>query len=283
MEGWVPNLNIARLAQSMSVSVNMFEMGLCAPPRQLHQRTEFCQEDVPSDHVRRIQKLEDELAKLQNQLHDQGNRICELASSNAKLKASCKTTDTACQTDPWLIEEKGAVPATAAVIKKDASCNAWRCASEVEDITTEDQTFVPRHIKTKKKRKPRKNRSRGARSRAKAAAALALLEAESAAPAPPLEDFPGPVAETVATLTFSPAETAPLVQATNDASIPVATAEDRRCTILPSESCLLGYVSPSTGVNMKHLFQGFHPPLVDPCRFSRWFKVVNLDLGIRHA
>jgi hypothetical protein len=175
MEAWVPNLSIGCLVQSVSMSVNMFGMNMCALPRNksstdpviqsprlLRQRAELSRECVPSDLVMRIRKLEDSLNVV-------AERISELTGSYAGLKASCKTADAASQTDPMPTkncEVSTAVPVT----KKDASCDASSDDPEIENVTNEEQTIVPQHTIPKKKRKPRKNRRRGARSRAKAAA-----------------------------------------------------------------------------------------------------------------
>jgi len=153
-------------------------------------------------------------------LRDQEDRISELESSNAKLKASCTTVDAASQTDPTPSQEYE-VPTAALDTKKDASCDAQSNNPEAEDnVTNEDQTSVPPYIKPKKKRKPRKNRSRGARSRAKAAAALALLEAETATSTLSTKDFPVPVTEAIATLILTESKVAALVLPTRDISVP---------------------------------------------------------------
>jgi hypothetical protein len=198
MEAWVPNLNIGRLFQNVSMSVNMFGMNMCASPCDNSptgpvQRTEISQECVSSDHERRIRELED---KLQTLLRNHGDRISELESSGARLKASCKTADAASQTDPEPTEEYDA-PTAAADVKKDAVCDALGNNSETKDVTDRDQTIVLQHAKLKKKRRPRKNRSRGAHSRAKAAAALALSDVETATSPPPTKDSAFPVTEAV--------------------------------------------------------------------------------------
>jgi hypothetical protein len=332
MEAWVPNLNIGRLFQNLSMSVNMFGMNMCASPCDNSptgpvQRTEISQECVSSNHERRIRELED---KLQTLLRNHGDRISELESSGARLKASCKTADAASQTDPVTTEEYDA-PTAAADVKKDAVCDALGNKSETKDVTDRDQTIVLQHAKLKKKRRPRKNRSRGARSRAKAAAALALSEVETATSPPPTKDSAFPVTEAIATSALEKAEVAALVLPTNDSSVPVAEAavlipptddspapeaedaaltkltedipvsvtevihksavdlgpatpaEDRRCVILPAKDHSFDHRLQPGGVNMKNLFQGFRPPLVDPCRLSRWFQVTKLDLRIQHV
>jgi hypothetical protein len=331
------------------MSVNMFGMNMCAspyenPPTGPVQRTEISQECVSSHHERRIRELED---KIQTLLRNHGDRVSELESSGARLKASCKTADAASQTDPVPTEEYDA-PTAAADVKKDAVCDALGNNSEAEDVTVKDQTVVLQHTKPKKKRKPRKNRSRGARSRAKAAAALALSEVETATSPPPTKDSAFPVTEAVATSALEEAEVAALVlptndspghvaQAagsvlpTNDSPVPVAEAaglilpiddspisvvevaastrltkgipvsvtevvhksavdaspatpaEDRRCVILPAKDHSVGHMLQPGEVNMKNLSQGFRPPLVDPCRLSRWFQVTKLDLRIQHV
>jgi hypothetical protein len=366
MEAWVPNLSIGRLSQNVSMSVNMFGMSMCAstcdnPPTGPVQRTEISQECVSSDHERRIRELED---KLQTLLRNHADRISELESSDARLKASCKTADAASQTDPVPTEEYDA-PTAAADVKKDAVCDALGNNSEAEEVTVKDQTVVLQHTKPKKKRKPRKNRSRGARSRAKAAAALALSGVETATSPPPTKDSAFPVTEAVATSALEEAEVATLVLSTKDFSVPVAEAtalvlptndspghvaeaaglvlptndspvpvaeaavlisptddspapeaedavltkltasipvlvtevvhkstvdvspatpaEDRRCVILPAKDHSADHRLQPGGVNMKNLFQGSRPPLVDPCRLSRWFQVTKLDLRKQHV
>jgi hypothetical protein len=363
MEAWVPNLNIGRLFQNVSMSVNMFGMNMCAspcdnPPTGPVQRTEISQECVSRGHERRIRELED---KLQTLLRNHGDRVSELESSGARSKASCKTADAASQTDPVPTEEYDA-PTAAADVKKDAVCDALGNNSETKDVTDRDQTIV---LKLKKKRRPRKNRSRGARSRAKAAAALALSDVETATSPPPTKDSAFPVTEAIATSALEKAEVAALVLPTNDSPVPVAEAaalvlsatdfsvpvaeagalvlptndspalvaeaavlilptddspapeaedaaltrltedipapvtevihksavdlgpatpaEDRRCVILPVKDHSFDHRLQPGGVNMKNLFQGFRPPLVDPCRLSRWFQVTKLDLRIQHV
>jgi hypothetical protein len=332
MEAWVPNLNIGRLFQNVSMSVNMFGMNMCASPCDNSptgpvRRTEISQECVSSHHERRIRELED---KLQTLLRNHGDRVSELESSGARLKASCKTADAASQTDPVPTEEYDA-PTAAADVKKDAVCDALGNNSEAEDVTVKDQTVVLQHTKPKKKRKPRKNRSRGARSRAKAAAALALSEVETATSPPPTKDSTFPVTKATATSALEEAEVAALVLPTNDSPVPVAEAaglilpiddspisvvevaastrltkgipvsvtevvhksavdvspatpaEDRRCVILPAKDHSVGHMLQPSEVNMKNLSQGFRPPLVDPCRLSRWFQVTKLDLRKQHV
>jgi len=366
MEAWVPNLNIGRLFQNVSMSVNMFGMNMRASPCDNSptgpvRRTEISQECVSSHHERRIRELED---KLQTLLRNHGDRVSELESSGARLKASCKTADAASQTDPVPTEEYDA-PTAAADVKKDAVCDALDNNSEAEDVTVKDQTVVLQHTKPKKKRKPRKNRSRGARSRAKAAAALALSEVETATSPPPTKDSTFPVTKATATSALEEAEVAALVLPTNDSPVPVAEAaglvlptndspvpvaeaaglvlltndspvpvveaavlilptddspapeaedaaltrltedipvsvtevihksavdlgpatpaEDRRCVILPVKDHSFDHRLQPGGVNMKNLFQGFRPPLVDPCRLSRWFQVTKLDLRKQHV
>jgi hypothetical protein len=292
MEAWVPNLTIGRLVQKVIMSANMFQQNMVGPscnssstrPAVQSQRAELSRECVPSDYVRRVVMLEDELAELRKQLHEQGNKISGLASSCAEQKASCKTADAASQTDPIPTVECEA-PAAAAVVMKDASCDAWSDRSKDEDVT-----LAPQHIDSKKKRKPRKNRSRGARSRAKAAALAkvnrdaSVPEAEAAASALPTPDPPALVTETVATSALLLAEAAALVLPTNNNSVPAAVTaeEDRRCVILPEKARSLDYMSQPITVNVKNLFQGFCPPLVDPYRLSRWFQVASPDFGMRH-
>jgi hypothetical protein len=129
---------------------------------------------VPSDLVMRIRKLEDSLNVV-------AERISELTSSYAGLKASCKTADAASQTDP-MPTKNCEVSAVVPVTKKDASCDASSDNPEIENVTNEEQTIVPQHTISKKKRKPRKNRSRGARSRAKAAALAKSTEMPNKVP-----------------------------------------------------------------------------------------------------
>jgi hypothetical protein len=349
MEAWVPNLNIGCLFQNVSMSVNMFGMNMCASPCDNSptgpvRRTEIGQECVSSDHERRIRELED---KLQTLLRNHGDRVSELESRGARLKASCKTADAASQTDPVPTEEYDA-PTAAADVRKDAVCDALGNNSEAKDVTDEDQTVVLQHTKLKKKRRPRKNRSRGARSRAKAAATLALFEVETATSPPPTKDSTFPVTEAIATSALKKAEVAALSLPMNDSPVPVAEAaalvlptnnypvpvvettslvlptndssisvvevvastsltkgipvsvtevihksavdlspatpaEDRRCVILHTKNHSFDHRLQPGGVNMKNLFQGFRPPLVDPCRLSRWFQVTKLDLRKQHV
>jgi hypothetical protein len=331
MESWVPNLNIGRLIQNKSMSVNMFGVNMLVPPCDSPPpRAEVSRECGPGELMRRVKRLEDALstaaesraaemetermevdrqfAKLRKQLRDQEDRISELESSNAKLKASCTTVDAASQTDPTPSQEYE-VPTAALDAKKDASCDAQSNNPEAEDnVTNEDQAGVLPHTKPKRKRKPRKNRSRGARSRAKAAAALALLEAETVTSTLSTKDSPVPDTEAIATLILTESKVAALVSPMRDISIPVVEvaalsrvteeipvpvtdvdqtsaadpgpatpAEDRRCVILPVKDHSSDHRLQPGGMYMKNLFQGFRPPLVDPCRLSRWFQVTKLD------
>jgi len=90
-------------------------------------RAEVSRECGPGELMRRVKRLEDALstaaesraaemetvrmevdrqfAKLRKQLRDQEDRISELESSNAKLKASCTTVDAVSQTDPTPSQE----------------------------------------------------------------------------------------------------------------------------------------------------------------------------------
>jgi len=268
--------------------------------------------------LRRVKRLEDALstaaesraaermevdrqfAKLRKQLRDQEDRISELESSNAKLKASCTTVDAASQTDPTPSQEYEA-PTAALDAKKDASCDAQSNNPEAEDnVTNEDQTGVLPHTKPKKKRKPRKNRSRGARSRAKAAAALALLEAETATSTLSTKDSPVPVTEAIATLILTESKVAASVSPMRDISIPVvevaalsrvteetpvpvtdvdqtsaadpgpaAPADDRRCIISPTVEHPFGHMPQPPGVNVKNFLQRLRP--------FRWVQTTKLD------
>jgi hypothetical protein len=323
MESWVPNLNIGRLIQNKSMSVNMFGVNMLVPPCDSPPpRAEVSRECGPSELMRRVKRLEDALstaaesraaevqtermeidrqfAKLRKQLRDQEDRISELESSNAKLKASCTTVDAASQTDPTPSQEYE-VPTAALDTKKDASCDAQSNNPEAEDnVTNEDQTSVPPYIKPKKKRKPRKNRSRGARSRAKAAAALALLEAETATSTLSTKDFPVPVTEAIATLILTESKVAALVLPTRDISVPAvevaalsrvteetpvsvtdvdqtsaadpgpeAPADDRRCIVSPTVEHPFGHMPQPPGVNVKNFLQRLRP--------FRWVQTTKLD------
>jgi hypothetical protein len=154
----------------------------------------------------------------------------------------------------------------------------------------------------------------------KAIATSALEEAEVAALVLPTNDSPGHVAEAaglVLSTNDSPvpvAEAAVLILLTDDSPAPEAEdaaltrltvdipvsvtevihksaidlgpatpAEDRRCVILPAKDHSFDHRLQPGGVNMKNLFQGFRPPLVDPCRLSRWFQVTKLDLRKQHV
>jgi hypothetical protein len=252
----VPNLNIGRLIQNKSMSVNMFGVNMfgvnmfvppCASPPP---RAEVSHECGPGELMRRVRRLEDALstaaesraaemetiqrnivaermevdrqfAKLRKQLRDQEDRISELESSNVKLKASCTTADAASQMDPTPSQDHE-IPTAALDVKKDASCDAQSNNPEAEDnVTNEDRAGVLPHTKPKRKRKPRKNRSRGARSRAKAAAALALLEAETPTSTLSSKDSPVPVTEAIATLILTESKVAALVLPSRDTPVPV--------------------------------------------------------------
>jgi hypothetical protein len=329
MESWVLNLNIGRLIQNKSMSVNMFGMNMFVPPCDSPPpRAEVSHECGPGELMRRVKRLEDALstaaesraaemeiiqrnivaermevdrqfAKLRKQLRDQEDRISELESSNAKLKASCTTADAASQTDRTSSQEYE-VPTTALDTKKDASCDAQSNNPEAEDITNGDQTDVLPYTKPKKKRKPRKNRSRGARSRAKAAPALALLEAETATSTLSTKDSPVPVTEAIATLILTESKVAALVLPTRDISTPVVEiaalsevtedtpapatdvhhtptadlgpatpTEDRRCIVSSTVEHPFGHMPQPPGVNVKNFLQRLCP--------FRWVQTTKLD------
>jgi hypothetical protein len=301
------------------MSVNMFGVNMFVPPCDSPPpRAEVSCEYGPGELLRRVKRLEDALstaaesraaermevdrqfAKLRKQLRDQEDRISELESSNARLKASCTTADAASQTDPTPSQVQE-VPTAALDVKKDASCDARSNNPEAEDnVTNEDQTSVLPYIKPKKKRKPRKNRSRGARSRAKAAAALALLEAETVTSTLSTKDSPVPDTEAIATLILTESKVAALVLQTRDISVPAvedaalsrmteetpvpvtdvdqtsaadpgpaAPVDDRRCIISPTVEHPFGHMPQPPGVNMKNFLQRLRP--------FRWVQTTKLD------
>jgi hypothetical protein len=116
-------------------------------------------------------------------------------------------------------------------------------------------------------------------------AALVLSDADAAALTLSIRGVPVTVAEAEALskLMGGAPVTATEVIYTSKADLgPAAAAEDRRFIILPAKGHSVGHMLQSGQLNMTNLFQGFHPPLVDPCRLSRWFRVANLDLRLRH-
>jgi len=116
-------------------------------------------------------------------------------------------------------------------------------------------------------------------------AALVLSDADAAALTLSIRGAPVPVveAEALSKLMGDAPVSATGVVCTSTADLgPAAVAEDRRCIILPARGHSVGHLLQSGQLNMKNLFQGFHPPLVDPYRLSRWFRVANLDLRLRH-
>ena len=127
--------------------------------------------------------------------------------------------------------------------------------------------------------------------------------AEAAALVLPTNDSPVPVAEAAVLILSTDDSPTPVVgdvaltkltesipvsvtevihKSTVDVS-PATPAEDRRCVILPVKDRSFDHRLQPGGVNMKNLFQGFRPPLVDPCRLSRWFQVTKLDLWKQHV
>jgi hypothetical protein len=276
--------------------VKKLEDALSTAAKSCSAEIEIIQRNIVAERM----EVDGQFAKLQKQLRDQEDRISELESSNAKLKASCTTADAASQTDPTPSQEYE-VPAAALDIKKDASCNARSNNSEAEDnVKNEDQAGVLSHTKPKRKRKPRKNRSRGARSRAKAAAALALLEAETATSTLSTKDSPVPVTEAIATLILTESKVAVLVLPTKDISVPVvevaalskvteetsvpvtdvdqtsaadlgpaAPAEDKRCVVSPTVEHPFGHMPQPPGVNVKNFLQRLRP--------FRWVQTTRLD------
>jgi hypothetical protein len=137
---------------------------------------------------------------------------------------------------------------------------------------------------------------------------LALLEAETVTSTLSTKDSPVPVTEAIPTLILTESKVAALVLPTRDISVlvveiaalsegtedtpaptadvdqtsaadpgPATPAEDRRCVILPVKDHSFDHKLQPGGMNMKNLFQGFRPPLVDPCRLSCWFQVTKLD------
>jgi hypothetical protein len=118
---------------------------------------------------------------------------------------------------------------------------------------------------------------------AEADAALVLSEADAAALTLSIRGAPVPVAEAEALSKLmgdAPVTTTEVVYMSTADLGPAAVAEDRRCIILPSRGHSVSHLLQSGQLNMKNLFQGFHPPLVDSCRLSRWFRVANLDLRL---
>jgi hypothetical protein len=116
-------------------------------------------------------------------------------------------------------------------------------------------------------------------------AALVLSEADAVALTLSRRGAPVTVAKAEALSNLigdAPVSTTEVVYTSTADLGPAAVAEDRRCIILPSRGHSVGHLLQSGQLNMKSLFQGFHPPLVDPCRLSRWFRVANLDLRLRH-
>jgi hypothetical protein len=125
------------------------------------------------------------------------------------------------------------------------------------------------------------------------AAGLVLLTNDSPVPVVeaavlilPTDGSPAPVvgnaASTRLTNSIPVSVTEVIHKSAVDAS-PATPAEDRRCIISPVKDHSFDHRLQPGGVNMKNLFQGFRPPLVDPCRLSRWFQVTKLDLRIQHV
>jgi hypothetical protein len=243
-------------------------------------------EAIQRNIVARRMEVGRQFAKLRKQLWDQKDRVSELESSNARLKASCATADAASQTHPTPSQEYE-VPTAALDVKKDANCNN----PEAEDATNKGQTSVLLYIEPKRKRKPRKNRSGGARSRAKAAAALALLEAETVASTLSTSDPPVLVTEAAATLILTESKVSALVLPTRDLSVPgleetpvpvtdvdqasavdpgpAASADDGRCIAPPSVEHSFGHMPQSPGVNVRNILHRF--------RLFLWVQITKLD------
>ena len=199
MEAWVPNLNISTLIPGVITSLNMW---VNVPTSSDNYVPTDCKSHKTELDII-LQKLEADrnlfngkFTRLQEQIQNQEDKICQLANSCAALKASCKSVDAACQTDPMNTETIARTCDTSSATIKLEDHDAESFTSEVECIDEKDQSVVSQHMKPKKKRKPRKNRSRGARRRAKAAA-LALLDVKSASLAHLAHNIVAPTAEEI--------------------------------------------------------------------------------------
>ncbi len=110
--------------------------------------------------------------------------------------------------------------------------------------------------------------------------------AEAAVLILPTDDYPAPEAEDAALTRLTEDIPVSVTEVIHKSAVdlgPATPAEDRRCVILPVKDHSFDDRLQPGGVNMKNLFQGFHPPLVDPCRLSRWFQVTKLDLRKQHV
>ncbi|MFN9908968.1 MAG: hypothetical protein ACK56F_23070, partial [bacterium] len=109
---------------------------------------------------------------------------------------------------------------------------------------------------------------------------------EAAVLIPPTDDSPAPEAEDAALTKLTediPVSVAEVIHKSAVDLGPATPAEDRRCVILPAKDHSIDHRLQPGGVNMKNLFQGFRPPLVDPRRLSRWFQATKLDLRKQHV
>jgi hypothetical protein len=110
--------------------------------------------------------------------------------------------------------------------------------------------------------------------------------AEAAGLILPIDDSPISVVEVAASTRLTKGIPVSVTEVVHKSAVdvsPATPAEDRRCVILPAKDHSVGHMLQPGGVNMKNLFQGFRPPLVDPCHLSRWFQVTKLDLRKQHV
>ncbi len=113
-----------------------------------------------------------------------------------------------------------------------------------------------------------------------AIATLILTESKVAALVLPMRDISIPVVDVAALSRVTEEIPVPVTDVDQTSAAdpgPATPAEDRRCVILPVKDHSFDHRLQPGGMYMKNLFQGFRPPLVDPCRLSRWFQVTKLD------
>jgi hypothetical protein len=110
-----------------------------------------------------------------------------------------------------------------------------------------------------------------------AIATLILTESKVAASVSPMRDISIPVVEVAALSRVTEETPVPVTDVDQTSVADSGPAEDRRCVILPVKDHSFDHGLQPGGMYMKNLFQGFRPPLVDPCRLSRWFQVTKLD------
>jgi hypothetical protein len=300
MEAWVPNLNIGRLVQNLTMSVNMFGMSI-GPPRnndpltdpekkslqQMCQQAELTHKCVPINHVRRISKLEagaiadaeSRAADLKTIQKNIGNERKQVDKELANLRKKLSDQEDLISELRNNFNSLRASCKTADVASQtdpwpSAECEALGATSvfmQDAGCNTESYKSEPGDVSEtdqssvlqhiEPKRKRKPRKNRSRGARRRAKAAKALA--------------------------LSDADAVALTQLTEDDPVPatdtipahpVAEADDRNYILLPKgEHSSADDTFPLAKMPRANLFQGFYPPVIDPYRLSRWFLAGERD------